>query len=616
MISGLLGPAVAAALSPSFVAAPAWREPTRPPPRRFAHSLAAKLLALLVVFLAVPAILYGVFREADAAKNQLLIRTAQEEGRLIALALRSELTGDVAPNPDLSDALADFAADGRAVKVLFRPAAVDGSDFFYIAANPTVAPEVLQEERDRLDRQGVLGRLATTCALDEPTALRQQAPAGGEEVISGIVPIRTEAGCWVVVVSHSGGPLVDSSLGRSYWHTPEVRIAGAIYLVMALFAMWIFVRVWQNLQRFGRVAGEIGRRDAGAGSFSSRNGIPELAGVAAAIDEMVDDLGKLSHAVEHSASAVVIFDGRGRIEYANPATSTLTGYPAAELKGRSCRLLRGRGTSIASFMLALRTAAAGRTWHGEFAGRKKSGEPFWALASVAPSSGGRVRPTHFVAVLEDITERKRTDRQKTLLMAELNHRVKNTLATVRSIASQTMGQVTSTEAFREAFGGRLAALAQAHELLIRTNWEGADLRATVERALAPFGRTGEPPWTIKGPTVRLQPKQALALTLVLHELATNAAKYGALSTPEGHVSVAWAVEGRENGRLRLIWSEAGGPPVATPRQVGFGTRLIEGSISYELDGEARIDYRREGVQCTLVLPWPGVDVSTAEAALA
>src|SRR3546814_10089886 len=143
---------------------------------------------------------------------------------------------------------------------------------------------------------------------------------------------------------------------------------------MALFVITIFGRVWRNLQRFSRVAGEIRRRNVRAGSFSAQNSVPELAGVAAEIDGMVSELRKLSHAVENSASAVLIFDAQGRIEYANSATAGLTGYGVPELIGRRGRLLRGRGTSVAAFMQMFRTAADGRTWRGEFSGRRKTGE--------------------------------------------------------------------------------------------------------------------------------------------------------------------------------------------------------------------------------------------------
>jgi len=601
---------------PRYTPVPAFVTRTRPPPKRLTFSLATKLIALLVVFLAVPAILYDVFREADQTKNALLIRSAQEEGRLISLGLRPFLSGANAPSPDLADALSAFGAEGRALKVMLRPAANPEAGFFYIAASPAVAPAILREERDELERQGILGRLAGTCALDAPTAVRQRGDDGATEMVSAIIPISTDAGCWAVVVSHTGGALVTSSIGRPYWQTPEVRIAGAIYLVLAAVVITIFVRVWRSLQRFGSVAGEIRRRNSRAGSFSAQNSVPELADVATAIDDMVAELGKLSHAVEHSASAVLIFDARGRIEYANPASVALTGYALRDLIGLSCRHLRGPGTRIESFMRTLRLTVDGRTWRGEFAGRRNTGETYWALASVAPSSDGATRPAHYIAVLEDITARKRTERQKTLLMAELNHRVKNTLATVRSIASQTLGEQGSPVTFRHAFAGRLSALAQAHELLIRTNWEGADLRSVLDRTLAPFGRSAGPPWQLRGPAINLQPKQALALTMALHELATNAAKYGALSVPSGRIAVEWSVEQQADGeRLRLEWAESGGPAVVEPERRGFGTRLIEGSIPYDLDGEAHIEFRPQGVRCVLLLPWPGIETNAAESAL-
>lgn len=199
----------------------------------------------------------------------------------------------------------------------------------------------------------------------------------------------------------------------------------------------------------------------------------------------------------------------------------------------------------------------------------------------------------------DITDRKRAEEHQALLMAELDHRVKNTLATVQAIASQTLPE---TEAHR-AFAGRLAALAHTHNLLAQSRWQGARLVDIVSEELAPYRDAEGARVSVLGPDVLLEPKAAQALALAIHELTTNAAKFGALSAAGGRVEASWRTFDAPAGRrLALSWIERGGPPVEPPRRQGFGSLLIERSLEYELGGDVRLDYRPEGVQCLIELP--------------
>ena len=201
----------------------------------------------------------------------------------------------------------------------------------------------------------------------------------------------------------------------------------------------------------------------------------------------------------------------------------------------------------------------------------------------------------------DITERKRAEQHQRLLLAELSHRVKNTLATVQSIAvrSLTAGGRPVGEAL-DAFMDRLRSLGNTHSLLTAGEWQGASLRRLVEAELAPYGRRA----VIASEDLTLNPKAALTLGLVLHELATNAAKYGALSAPTGRVEIAWTVENGVSGgpSLRLVWRERDGPPVVTPERLGFGRTLIERAVAYDLNGTARLDFHPDGVICELAAP--------------
>ena len=200
----------------------------------------------------------------------------------------------------------------------------------------------------------------------------------------------------------------------------------------------------------------------------------------------------------------------------------------------------------------------------------------------------------------DVTDRVRAEEQQKLLLDELNHRVKNTLATVQSIAAQTLRTSPDPQAFKQAFESRLMALSSTHDLLTASSWRGADLRDILQAEFRPHGVER---YKLDGPDLGLSPARALALGLLFHELATNAAKYGALSSPEGCVKVRWSVEHLDGqDRLVIAWTEEKGPKVSPPARKGFGSRLIERSLKGELGGEATLDYLEDGLHCRVVLP--------------
>lgn len=205
-----------------------------------------------------------------------------------------------------------------------------------------------------------------------------------------------------------------------------------------------------------------------------------------------------------------------------------------------------------------------------------------------------------------VLERRRTEEHLRLLVNELNHRVKNTLAIVQSIAAQTLRADTLPESSRRAFESRLAALAAAHDLLSTENWESASLRQVVEKAGLGCGAPAHR-LSVTGPEVRVQPKTAVSVAMAVHELCTNAVKYGALSNDSGKVSVEWMVEPQgEDSLLRLTWSEADGPPVTPPQSRGFGTRMIERALAAELGGSARIEFDPAGIRCTVMATLPAL----------
>ena len=199
------------------------------------------------------------------------------------------------------------------------------------------------------------------------------------------------------------------------------------------------------------------------------------------------------------------------------------------------------------------------------------------------------RPVAIAGASRDITNLKRAEDKQQLLINELNHRVKNMLATVQSIAYQTMKSATDPDTMRQAFDDRLMSLARAHDLLTHQNWAGADVAAVVAKAIEPFVSAR---FEIEGHTLRISPGQALALSMAIHELATNAIKHGALLLPTGRVQIAWLAEG---DMLTFTWRESGGPPVTAPTRKGFGTRLLEQGVTPDLRGSATLEYAVDGL---------------------
>ncbi len=205
-----------------------------------------------------------------------------------------------------------------------------------------------------------------------------------------------------------------------------------------------------------------------------------------------------------------------------------------------------------------------------------------------------------VCTFTDISERKRHEQHQRLLIDELNHRVKNMLAIVQSLAQQTLKSGRVDPAVGRDFEGRLLALSAAHDVLTTKGWEPASIGAIFANGLTALGLDAYRV-SLVGPRVRVPAKTAVSLAMAFHELATNAIKYGSLSTPDGRVAIAWDVE---DGRLLIEWRESGGPPVAEPSRRGFGSRLIERALASDLQGQAKLDFRPEGLVCTIRAPLP------------
>jgi two-component sensor histidine kinase len=204
----------------------------------------------------------------------------------------------------------------------------------------------------------------------------------------------------------------------------------------------------------------------------------------------------------------------------------------------------------------------------------------------------------------DVSDRHAADERQRLLLDELNHRVKNTLAAVQSIALQTGRAADTARAFESAFIARINALARVHDLLTRVAWEGASLSEVVAQTLAPYqARSAAPRATFFGPDIRLGPNAAVTLAMAFHELATNAAKYGALAGDEGRVEVEWRVDDQEGTpAVDLTWVERGGPAVVQPTRRGFGLQFLERALAREFDGSVNLRFTQTGLNCRMRLP--------------
>ena len=216
----------------------------------------------------------------------------------------------------------------------------------------------------------------------------------------------------------------------------------------------------------------------------------------------------------------------------------------------------------------------------------------WGLVEFE-GDGPERKPVAITGASRDLTKLKQAEAQQQLLLNELNHRIKNTLATIQAITAQTLRTASDLPSARQAVGQRIRSMAQTHDLLTKRAWTGANLTDVVTRALRAFTPVQV---EMSGIELVVSPKHTLALSLAVHELATNAIKYGALSRPEGRVAVRWGVQ---EGILQLDWEESGGPPVAPPTQKGFGSRLLEDLLIRDLGGYTKLSYDPTGVRCSI-----------------
>ena len=312
----------------------------------------------------------------------------------------------------------------------------------------------------------------------------------------------------------------------------------------------------------------------------------------------------LESATDH---AVITLNLGGRITSWNSGAERILGYSLVEALGRSAEILftpedRAAGVFIDELCQALDDGHAFKErWH-----LKRDGSRFWASGTMVPLQDAAGQAQGFLTILRDGTRTHAAKERAALLLSEMQHRANNTFAAVRALAVHTARHTGRGEAFHEPFAARIEALARSHELVSPAKPDGVLLHDLVWPCLRPYA--GAPSrTTITGPAVRLPAKEAVSLGLAFHELATNAAKYGSLSVPQGSVEVRWEWSVTHNAAAPLIdiyWREHGGPSVTPPVRRGFGSRLIEHGLRQELGGTLQLNFEPEGVSCLMRVPCP------------
>ena len=299
----------------------------------------------------------------------------------------------------------------------------------------------------------------------------------------------------------------------------------------------------------------------------------------------------------NSSEAIIVLALDARIEFASAGALRAAGVDDDALLGTSWLAL-WRADAQAHAAAAIADAKEGRTAVFEGARGNHNGKSGWWEVTVSPIAGGDEKPARLLAIARDITERKLAQQAQQVMMQELHHRVKNTLATVMAITSQSLARAGSIAEGRLAVEQRLIALAEAHDLLRAGGGDDASLLQIVDRAVSPY-ETVPTRISISGEDVMLSSQGAIAFAMGIHELSTNAVKHGALSVKTGHVDIAWRAAA---GRLRLSWREHGGPEVRTPTRRGFGLRVIEASFRDQPRGTVELSFAPTGFACEIDVP--------------
>jgi PAS domain S-box-containing protein len=434
----------------------------------------------------------------------------------------------------------------------------------------------------------------------------------GTARMQGFAPLLASADLFAVV----GLPWQEAyrEADRLFWReTLFTALAFALAALVALFGADVWIR--RPVARLQDAVGRLKQGDLSVRARPGRGSSPELRELAANFNDMAGTLERRQAALEASearfravvetaADGIITINAQGVIESVNTEAERLFGYASEELIGEDVKILmpapdaERHGQYLAQY---LRTGEAKIIGVGrEVTGRRKDGSTFPLFLSIGKFSLDGER--YFTGIVRDITERKRAEDRQRLLAAEVDHRAKNLLATIQAMVLMTKRDAVSVADFAGTLVGRLHALGRAHDLLARDKWTGASVHEVIRNEFQAYAGADGARLSIVGEDARLSARSAQTLSLALHELTTNAAKYGALSVPEGRVEIRSTVNGQE---LQLTWTETGGPEVRPPATQGFGSVIVERSIAHELGGDAELHFEPSGLRCNMRIPLRG-----------
>jgi len=302
--------------------------------------------------------------------------------------------------------------------------------------------------------------------------------------------------------------------------------------------------------------------------------------------------------VDNSDDAIITKDLDGTIKSWNKGAERIFGYTADEAVGRPITILIPPEQLDEESVILWRIRRGERTDHYETIRRRKDGSLINISMTVSPVKDAEGKIIGASKIARDVTDRKRSDEHIATLAREAEHRAKNILATVQ--ATVNLSQSKTPDDLKRVIEGRIQALANVHGLFVETRWKGAELATLARRELAPYVHGNEARVHVDGPELLLEPNIAQTVAVILHELSTNAAKYGALSVAKGRVEVKWSVVA--SNHLILTWTEQGGPAVKKPTRQGFGTRVMQRMIRDQHKGDLRLDWSAEGLVCAIILP--------------
>ena len=320
------------------------------------------------------------------------------------------------------------------------------------------------------------------------------------------------------------------------------------------------------------------------------------------------DLDVLLAAVEATGEAILITSAgvdepSPRIEYANPAFTRMTGYALGEVVGRSPRFLQGPRTDRATLDGLRASLEAGEPAQGEALNYRKDGTTYMVEWLITPVRDADMRITRWVSAQRDITERRASEDRQGLLVRELHHRVKNTLATVQAVLNASVRSSLGLAEFRSAFAGRIASLAKTHALITDDRIQVVPFEELLSAELGACAEPARRRVTLDGPRVALSSELAVPIGMALHELAANARLHGALADPDGRLEVTWSVEDSPAGQvLHWIWNEHDGPPVALTTREGFGSRLLNRVLTLQVGAKVDIVFDPDGLRVIIDVP--------------